>query len=334
MRTSREIRLKRYPEGVPGPADFELVEVDLPDLGEGEVIVQNQWMSVDPYMRGRMRQRKSYVAPFALGEVLEGGAVGTILESSNSALPSGSSVRSFRGFRERFVSDGEGLQLIDPGDVPLQAYLGILGMPGMTAYIGLHEIGQIQPGESVFVSGAAGAVGGVACQIAKRQGCRVAGSAGSDSKVDWLRNQAGVDAAFNYKTEDDLDAALATACPGGIDVYYENVGGAHLQAALNLMNDFGRIVTCGMISGYNDLGPAPGPPNLFNIVIKRLKIQGFLVRDHMESEEEFVRQMSSWIASEKITWRETVLDGIDKAPAALIGLFSGDNLGKMLVKLT
>lgn len=333
MKTSREIHLKRYPKGLPTSADFDLVEVTLPSPNEGDVLVKNLWMSVDPYMRGRMRDRKSYAPPFQVGEVLYGRAIGQVVESLNPALPPGTYVSNPHGWQEGFVSDGDGLEVLDPGGVPLEAYLGVLGMPGMTAYIGLLTIGEAKAGETVFVSAASGAVGAVACQIARIKGCRVVGSAGSDAKATWLRQEARIDAAINYKTTENLEAALAEACPQGIDVYYENVGGRHLEAALNLMNQCGRIAVCGLISSYNDIDPAPGPSNLFQIIVKRLRIQGFIVSDHSERYPEFLQQMTTWIARGELTWHETVLEGIENAPDAFIGLFTGDNFGKMLVKL-
>ena len=333
MTSSREIHLKRYPTGLPTPADFELVEIDLPSIGQGEVLIKNLWMSVDPYMRGRMRPGESYVGAFQIGSPLEGGAIGQVIESMNPAFPAGTCVAHFQGWREFFVSTGEGLNQVDPSLAPLQTYLGTLGMPGMTAYIGLLKIGEAQQGEIVFVSAASGAVGAVVCQIARARGCRVVGSAGSDAKVAWLLEEAGVDHAINYKKVDDLKAELARACPAGIDLYFENVGGEHLEAVLDLMNDFGRIVACGMISVYNEPAPPPGPGNLVQIIVKRLRLQGFIVSDHMDAQPEFLRQMAEWIAAGQIKWHETVLEGIDRAPDAFIGLFKGENFGKMLVKL-
>ncbi len=333
MQTSREIHLRKYPEGIPAPDDFELVEVPLPNLDQGDVLVKNFWMSVDPYMRGRLRDRKSYVEPFKPGAVLSGGAIGQVIASESAHFSPGMYVQSSLGWREYFVSDGTGIQAFRPGNMLPQAFLGILGMPGMTAYIGLLTVGEAKSGETVFVSAASGAVGGVVCQIAKIKGCRVVGSAGSDQKVAWLRDEAGIDAAVNYKTCSDLEAVVAEACPDGIDVYYENVGGCHLEAALNLMNTEGRIVVCGMISHYNDIEPAPGPPNLFRLITQRIRMQGFIVSDHYARYPEYQEQMVEWIAEEKVVWHESVLEGIGNAPKALISLFTGDNFGKMLVKL-
>ena len=329
---SREIRLKRRPVGLPSAADFELASVPIPALGAGEVLVRNLYMSVDPYMRGRMLDQPSYVQPFQVGEPLDGGCVGEVVQSNGGTLQVGEHVLGRMGWREYYVSDGTDLTRIDTNLAPPQAYLGALGMPGLTAYVGLLDIGHPQAGDTVFVSAAAGAVGSVVCQIAKIQGCRVVGSAGSAAKVHWLQEVAGVDAAFNYKEVDSLSAELAKHCPNGIDVYFENVGGAHLDAALEHMNPRGRIVLCGMISQYNASAPS-GPSNLRLAVRKRLTLQGFIVSDHLDRQAQFYADMAAWMAAGKMHWQETIVDGIENAPRAFIGLFSGDNTGKMLVRL-
>ena len=244
---SREIRLKNRPVGLPRESDFELATVPTPTPGAGEVLVRNLYMSVDPYMRGRMLDQPSYVQPFQVGQPLDGGCVGQVVQSQGGELQVGDYVLGRKGWREYYVSDGAELTKIDPNLAPVQTYLGTLGMPGLTAYVGLLDIGRPKAGETVFVSAAAGAVGTVVCQIAKLQGCRVVGSAGAPDKVAWLREVAGVDAAFNYKDVGSLTAELGKHCPNGIDVYFENVGGAHLEAALDHMNSFGRIALCGMI---------------------------------------------------------------------------------------
>jgi NADPH-dependent curcumin reductase CurA len=330
---SREIRLKQRPVGLPSAGDFELVAVPIPTPGAGEVLVRNVYMSVDPYMRGRMMQQPSYVQPFALGEPLEGGCVGQVVQSHGGGFRVGEYVLGRKGWREYYVSDGSDLTTIDPALAPLPAYLGVLGMPGLTAYVGLLDIGRTRAGDTVFVSAAAGAVGSVVCQIAKLKGCRVVGSAGSAVKVRWLRDVAGIDAAFNYKEVDSLAAELGKHSPHGVDVYFENVGGAHLEAALEHMNIRGRIVLCGMISQYNDSTPASGPRNLRLAVRKRLTLSGFIVSDHADRQPQFLADMAAWIADGLIRWEETVVDGIARAPQAFIGLFAGENLGKMLVRL-
>ncbi len=331
---SREIRLKRRPVGMPEPADFELAEVAVPATGQGEMLIRTVYMSVDPYMRGRMSDRKSYAPPFQLGQAMDGRFVGEVVESRGGRFAVGDYVAGMGGgFREYHVSNGAGLYKADPAVAPIQSYIGVLGMPGMTAYVGLLDIGQPKPGETVFVSAASGAVGAVACQIAMIKGCRVVGSAGSDDKVAWLRDVAGIDGAINYKTCGDLEGTIAAQCPDGIDVYFENVGGAHLTAALNLMNPFGRIAACGMISRYNDTTPVAGPPNLFLVVGKRIRMQGFIVSDHADRLEDFQRDMGQWIREGRMKWQETTYEGLDKAPEAFMGLFKGDNIGKAVVRV-
>jgi NADPH-dependent curcumin reductase CurA len=284
-------------------------------------------------MRGRMYDRPSYVAPFQVGEPLDGGCVGKVVTSQHAAFRVGEHVLGRKGWREYYVSDGADLTTVDATQVPLQAYLGTLGMPGMTAYVGLLDLGKPRAGETVFVSAAAGAVGSVVCQIARLHGCRVVGSAGSAHKVGWLLDQAGIDAAFNYKEVDNLVSEVGRHCPRGIDVYFENVGGAHLEAALECMNPFGRIVLCGMISQYNATEPPPGPRNLAYAVRRRLTLQGFIVSDHLHRQPQFLADMRAWIAAGQLKWQETIVEGIEHAPQAFLGLFAGDNTGKMLVRL-
>jgi NADPH-dependent curcumin reductase CurA len=330
---SREIHLKRRPTGLPSESDFELAQVPVPEPGAGEALVRNIYMSVDPYMRGRMVDRASYVAPFPLGQPLDGGCVGQVVKSNGARLQGGDYVLGFRGWREYYVSNGSDLTKIDPQLAPIDSYLGTFGMPGMTAYVGLLDIGQPEAGDTVYVSAAAGAVGSVVCQIARIKGCRVVGSAGSDEKVRWLREEAGDDAAFNYKKVADLPAQLGRDCPNGINVYFDNVGGDHLEAALGQMTPHGRIVLCGMISLYNATQPLPGPRNPFLAITKRLTLQGFIVSDHADRRPAFVADMSQWIAQGRIQSKETIVDGIENAPKAFIGLFTGENFGKMLVKI-
>jgi NADPH-dependent curcumin reductase CurA len=330
---SREIRLKRRPVGLPSESDFELVAVPIPAPKAGEVLVRNLFMSVDPYMRGRMIEQPSYVAPFQLGQPLEGGCVGQVVRSQEGTFEVGAYVLGRKGWREYYVSDGTDLTKIDPTLAPPQAYLGALGMPGLTAYVGLLDIGRPEAGNTVFVSAAAGAVGSVVCQIAKLKGCRVVGSAGSAAKVRWLQDVAGIDAAFNYKEVDSLTAELGKHCPHGVDVYFENVGGAHLEAALEHMNIRGRIALCGMISQYNESVPSSGPRNLRLAVRKRLTLSGFIVSDHVDRQPQFYADMGAWIADGKIKWEETIVDGLEHAPRAFLGLFTGENMGKMLVRL-
>ena len=335
--SSREIRLSSRPDGAPTAANFEVGEVSLAAPGEGEVLVRNLWMSVDPYMRGRMNDQRSYVPPFQIGEALQGGALGEIVESNHSDYAAGDKVMHMLGWREGFVSTPEASLLTKveefPG-VPLQSYLGALGMPGLTAYVGLLDIGEPKEGETVLVSAGSGAVGAVVCQIARIKGCRVVATAGSDEKCAWLRDELKVDAAINYKTASpNLFKALSEACPNGVDVYFENVGGEHLQCAIELMNPFGRLPMCGMISHYNDTAPAPGPTNLIQTVGKSLKMQGFIVSNHFDRQSAFLADMAEWAQAGQMRWKETVYEGVERAPDAFMALFSGDNFGKMLVKL-
>ncbi len=331
--TSKEIHLAERPTGMPTADNFELATVTLASPGEGEILVKNLWMSVDPYMRGRMRDVKSYVPPFQIGEPLEGGCIGVVVESNNPKFAAGDHVMGMNGWREYWLSDGKGVAKVDASLAPLQSYLGILGMPGLTAYVGLFKIGELKEGETVFVSAASGSVGSLVCQLAKIKGCKVIGSAGSDEKVEWLKKELHVDEAFNYKKTEKLTSTLAKLCPGGIDVYFDNVGSGHFEAALNLMNDFGRVVVCGMISRYNDEEAAAGPGNLFLITMRRLTVKGFIVTDHADMRKQFLTEVGQWIAGGKIVWKETVVEGIENAPGAFLGLFDGNNIGKMLVKL-
>ena len=331
---SREIKLKRRPDGFPQENDFEMVDVPLKKPEKGEILVKNEYLSVDPYMRGRMYDFESYIPPFQIGETITGGSVGKVVLSESEAFQEGEYVLNFQGWREYFVCDGKDLTKVDPMLLPVQSYLGVAGMTGMTAYIGLLNIGKPKENENVYVSAAAGAVGSIACQIAKIKGCRVVGSAGSDKKADWLINGIGLDGAFNYKKVKDLSVELKNQFPGGIDIYFENVGGNHLEAVIFNMNPFGRIPVCGMISQYNKLNkPVPGPRNLGMIIGKRLLLQGFLVSDHRDELVQFQTDMASWIKEGKIKWEETIVDGIENTPKAFMGLFQGENTGKMLVRV-
>ena len=329
---SREFRLKNRPVGTPTENDFELTEVLIPEVREGQILVRNAYMSVDPYMRGRMGERESYIAPFEIGKPLSGGAVGQVIESRAVQFQEGDHVLSNMGWREFFVTDGSDLVRIDPDVAPVQNYLGILGMPGLTAYVGLLDIGKPREGETVFVSAAAGAVGSLACQIAKIKRCRVVGSTGSEEKIAWLTEEAGIDAALNYKTIENLTEDLRRLCPEGVDIYFDNVGSTHLEAAIECMNNNGRIVLCGMISVYNATRPPRAPRNLISAIPKRLTLKGFIVHDHNDRLFDFTEDMSRWIKEDRIKWKETVVQGIENAPKAFLGLFTGESFGKMLVK--
>lgn len=320
---------------MPTSEHFELVSVELAPPAAGEVLVKNLYMSVDPYMRGRMREDAVYATAYAVGEVMYGGAVGEVVESNDGSLKVGDIVLNQAAWQDRFVARADTLSKLEPFDVDqLSLYLGTLGMPGLTAYVGLFKFGEPKAGETVFVSAASGAVGANVCQIAKLKGCRVIGSVGSDEKARWLKEECGVDEVINYKTCGDLSAALMQAAPEGIDVYFENVGGDHLQAALNAMNPYGRIAACGMIASYNSAEPAPGPNNLMLIVGKKIRINGFIVSDHADWRDAFLGDMIPWIQQGKIKSQETVVEGLDQAVSAFLALFSGNNFGKMVVKLS
>jgi NADPH-dependent curcumin reductase CurA len=328
---SREIRLASRPHGWPTADNFELAGVEVPPPGEGQVLVRNLYISVDPYMRGRMNDVKSYVPPFQVGRPLEGGAVGEVVASGAAGLAAGDVVTSMLGWRELFVAAAADVQQVDPRVLPLSAYLGVLGGTGFTAWVGLN-LGEVKAGDRVFVSGAAGAVGSIAGQLAKLRGCRVVGSAGSAEKVKVLVEELGFDAAFDYK-QGDLVEQLKAAAPDGIDVYFDNVGGAHLEAALAVMRLRGRVIACGAISQYNDETPPPGPRNLALVIGKRLTIKGFLVFDWMHQMPAFLAEVGGLFAAGKLHVKETVVEGLERAPQALLDLLAGANLGKMVVKL-
>ena len=327
MAPSREIRLAARPHGVPQPTDFDLVDVDVPDPDDGQVLIRNAYVSVDPYMRGRMNDTKSYVPPFALGEALTGGAVGQVVASRNGRVEEGSWVVHNLGWRELALSDGTGLLGVDPAVASVSTALGVLGMPGLTAYVGLLDVGRAQEGETVFVSGAAGAVGSVVGQIARLKGYRVIGSAGSAEKVAWLR-ELGFDEVFDYR-----EVTAREALKEGIDLYFDNVGGPTLEAALAALRMRGRVVACGAISQYNATELPSGPRNLFLVVTKRLRIEGFIVSDHFDRMPAFLGEVAPWVRDGSVRYRETVVDGIENAPAAFIGLLAGENIGKMLVRV-
>lgn len=328
---SREVRLIRRPSGLPVDEDFEIAEVEVPEARAGQVTVRNRLMSVDPYMRGRMNDVESYAEPFALGEAMYGGALGEVVASEDPGFAVGDLVSGNFGWRTAYTADGSLLTKLPETDQPSH-YLGALGGTGFTAYAGMLDVAEAKAGDVVFVSGAAGAVGSVAGQIGKVIGCTVIGSAGSAEKVRWLTEDLGFDAAFNYH-EADLEEALATAAPDGIDVYFDNVGYDHLQAAINHLNDFGRVALCGSIAGYNAAVPLPGPNNLSSIVRKRLTLRGFIISDHAERRPEFLRDMQRWIAEGQLRPRETVVEGLDHAVEAFRALFDGGNTGKMIVSL-
>jgi NADPH-dependent curcumin reductase CurA len=333
MMMSREIRLASRPAGWPTAENFALASVEVLDPGEGQVQVRNKFLSVDPYMRGRMNDTKSYIPPFAVGAALDGGAVGEVIASRAPGFAAGDLVFSMRGWREAFTAPSSELRKLDalPGVAP-SAYLGVLGVPGLTAWVGLG-LADVKAGDRVFISAAAGATGSIAGQIAKLRGCRVVGSAGGAAKVEIVKGELGFDAAFDYK-QGDLVAQLKAAAPDGLDVYFDNVGGAHLEAAIGAMRNNGRIILCGAISQYNAQTPAPGPRNLeVQMVAKRLSMRGFIVSDHMGKTPEFVREVGGYLAAGKLVTRETVVDGVERTPAAFLELLRGENIGKMIVRV-
>lgn len=325
--SNKEIHLVSRPDGPPTPDNFELVKRDV-EYGASDVLVKNLYMSVDPAMRPPLTNGQA-----KLDEVLGGGAIGKVMESDNSDFEPGDYVISRAGFREYHVSDGKDLQVIKPEGEPLTTHLHILGGTGLTAWGGLLVTGELKDEENVFVSAAAGAVGSVVCQIAKIKNCRVAASCGSDDKVAWLKDELGVDYAFNYKNT-SIAKELHVGLPDGIDVYFENVGGAHLDAACGQMRPLGRIPVCGMISAYNNKGArSEGVTTLANMIYNRVTMKGFVVYEFNHLRDQFLSDMRGWMAEGKLKYRETIMEGIDQAPSALIGLLEGKNTGKMLVKL-
>ncbi|MCZ7460452.1 NADP-dependent oxidoreductase [Streptomyces sp. WMMC940] len=332
--TSREWHLVSRPHGWPEPGDVALREAPVSEPGEGRILVRNLHFSVDPYMRGRMNDVKSYVPPFQLDQPMEGGAVGEVVASNAEGFAVGDHVLHGLGWREYADVEARHAVKVDASVAPLSAYLGVLGMPGLTAYAGLFEVASFKEGDAVFVSGAAGAVGSQVGQMAKLKGAsRVIGSAGSDEKVKLLVEEYGFDAAFNYK-KGPVAEQLKNAAPDGIDVYFDNVGGEHLEAAISSLNVHGRATICGMIAQYNATEPTPGPRNLALVIGKRLRLQGMLVNDHRALQGQFVQEVGGWLASGALKYDETVVEGIENGFDAFLGLLRGQNTGKMIVSLT
>ncbi|MGO2540383.1 MAG: NADP-dependent oxidoreductase [Specibacter sp.] len=330
---STQIQLAARPIGWPTAGDFSTVKVELGPLNSGQVRVVNEFISVDPYMRGRMSDAKSYAAPFALGETMGGGAIGRVVESASDSIPVGAVVLHQFGWRDVVQEDAAGFKVMPelPG-VPLSLYLGILGMTGLTGYVGLTAIAGMKAGDTVFISGAAGAVGTAAGQIARLLGAgRVIGSAGSDEKVALLTEKYGYDAAFNYKSG-SVREMLATAAPDGIDVFFDNVGGDHLEAALDVLKPGGRAALCGAIAGYNTTGRKAGPDNMVNMITRGLSLKGFTLGSYLDLAPEFNERMTQWFTAGEIAFDETVVDGIDNAVDAFLGMMQGANTGKMVVR--
>ncbi len=331
--TNRQITLAARPVGFPKESDFNLIETPIPTPQDGEVLVKMLYLSVDPYMRGRMNDAKSYAKPVALGEVMVGGTVGQVVESNHPDYQVGNYVEGRLGWQEFALSDGTDLRKIDPNLAPLSTALGVLGMPGMTAYFGLLAICDPQPGETVVVSGAAGAVGSLVGQIAKIKGCRVVGIAGTDDKVDWLVKELGFDAAFNYKTTENYVAKLRELCPQGVDAYFDNVGGAITDAILMSLNTKARISICGQISQYNLEQPELGPRLLGALLVKQARAEGFLVFQFANRYDEGMQQMAEWIKQGKLQYHEDIAEGLENTPRAFIAMLQGKNTGKQLVKI-
>lgn len=339
MASERNTRivLASRPDGAPTPADFRVEHAPLPTPRNGQVLLRNRWLSLDPYMRGRMNAGRSYAAPVELGEVMDGGTVSEVVQSLHPAWSPGDLVLAHAGWQTHAVVDGESLRRkLDPAGLPVQTALGVHGMPGFTAYAGLREIGRPQHGETVVVAAASGPVGATVGQIAKLQGARVVGIAGGPDKVSHVRDDLGFDVALDHRA-DDFAGRLAAACPDGIDVYFENVGGAVFDAVLPLLNDFARIPVCGLVAHYNDTAPRNGPdrvPQLMSLILTRhLTVRGFIQRDFIALYPEFVREMGQWLREGRIRYREDVIEGLERAPAAFIGMLSGGNFGKLLVKI-
>ncbi|WP_033291048.1 NADP-dependent oxidoreductase [Amycolatopsis jejuensis] len=332
--TATEIRLAARPHGVPTHDNFEIVDTAVPSPEPGQLLVRNLLMSVDPAMRGRMNDVKSYAPPFAVGEAMQGGAIGEVVESTVDGFAPGDHVLHQSGWRTHAVLEPKRVAKVDGSAAPLSTYLGVLGMPGLTAYSGLLVSAEFTAGDTVFVSGAAGAVGSLVGQLARLKGAkRVIGSAGSAEKVRYLTEELGFDAAFNYK-DGPVAEQLAAAAPEGIEVYFDNVGGEHLEAAIGSMNLHGRIAACGMISQYNATEPNPAPRNLMQLIARRITLRGMLVLDHWHLRDQFLAEVTPLVAAGEIKYSETFVDGIRNAPDALLGLLSGANTGKMLVRIS
>ena len=331
--TNLQIQLAARPVGFPKLSDFKTAEAPIPQPSDGEVLLETMWLSVDPYMRGRMSDAKSYAEPVKLGEVMVGGTICRVVESKSEKLKAGDIVSAFTGWQRYAVAPAKQLMKIDPALGPVQVYLGAAGMPGLTAYFGLLDVCAPKAGETVVVSGAAGAVGSIVGQIAKIKGCRVVGIAGTDDKVKWLVEELGFDAAYNYKGVDNHLAELRELCPEGIDCYFDNVGGSITDAVMIHMNVHARIAICGQISQYNLEKPEMGPRMLGMLIVKRANVQGLLVTDYMPRFAEGIKDLAGWIKEGKLKYEETVVNGLENAPQAFLDMLNGANTGKMLVKL-
>ena len=330
---NRQIVLAARPVGLPQESDFQLVESPMPRPRPGEVLIRALFLSVDPYMRGRMRQNGSYTHSIEIGEVIMGGIVGRVVESNDPRLAAGDLVEGILGWQDYAIAPAKVLRHIDPSVAPISTWLYVLGMPGLTAYFGLLDICHPQPGETVVVSGAGGAVGSLVGQIAKIKRCRAIGITGRDDKVRFITEQLGLDSAFNYKTTTDYHGKLKELCPTGIDIYFDNVGGPITDAVIELINTRARIAVCGQISQYNADRPDVGPRWLAQLVVKQAKVEGFLVFQYADRYDEGLRQLSTWLREGRIKYHEDVMEGLENAPKAFIRMLQGENLGKQLVKI-
>jgi hypothetical protein len=330
---NRQILLAARPKGFPKHSDFKLVETPVPQPGPGQYLARTLWLSVDPYQRGRMNDVKSYAPPVPLGGVMEGGTVSRVIASNHPKFKPGDIVEGRLGWQDYAVSDGKGTRIVDPSLAPISTALGVLGMPGLTAYFGLLEIAFPKPGETVVVSGAAGAVGSLAGQIAKIVGCRAVGIAGDDAKCRWVVNELGFDACFNYKTTPDYVAKLKELCPQGVDVYFDNVGGPITDAVFQVLNPRSRVSVCGQISQYNAEKPELGPRLLWHTITKQMRIEGFLVFQFADRYKEGLAKLAEWVRAGRLKYRETVVEGLENAPSAFMGMLRGENTGKQLVKV-
>lgn len=333
---STQIRLASRPVGAPTAANFEKAEVALPEPGEGQVVLRTIYLSLDPYMRGRMSDARSYATPVGIGEVITGGTVCQVVASRHPKYAEGDFVQAMTGWQSAAVADGQGLRKLDPADAPISTAVGVLGMPGLTAYVGLLDIGQPKAGETVVVSAASGAVGSVVGQLAQIKGARAVGVAGSARKLAFVKDELGFDACVSHRSA-SLKDDLAAVCPKGVDVYFENVGGATLDAALSLMNPFGRVPVCGMISMYNATSLADGPSRaqlMRQILTDRLHIQGFIVTDRWNRFGDFVKEVGGYIRSGRLKYREDIVEGLENAPATFMGLLQGENFGKQLIRVS
>ena len=333
---NRKVTLKSRPVGEPTEADFEIMTEEVGAIGDGQLLIRNHWLSLDPYMRGRMSDAKSYAKPVEIGEVMTGGTVGEVVESHHAKFARGDIVSAVGGWQDYVIADGTNVFKLDPARAPVQTYLGVLGMPGLTGYTGLLKIGDPKAGETVVVAAAAGPVGSMVGQVAKIKGCRAVGIAGGPDKVRYLVEELGFDAAVDHRSP-DFKAELKRACPGGIDVYFENVGGAVFDAVLPLLNDFARVPVCGLVANYNMTELPAGPDRtallMRNILTKRLHLQGFIVTDYAAQTPTFLKEVGGWLNEGRIKHREDVVEGLEKAPEAFMGMLKGKNFGKLLVKI-